>query len=191
MERLPRSELSDPLHDHVPAGLAARNDQLAGCNKRGHTLVGLRPRECSRLIGPEWKSLSLMSCLDANPEVRFAHKFYARSLERASDFLDRIEVGFNPAFKPLEPTNCHDCHTRLESKPILPPAEKRSRCLDLPHVNKHPEPPTSLPPKRRAAASQEVYDVSRKFPRVGFLKFSLSGPQDDTVCYKIRCVALL
>jgi hypothetical protein len=69
--------------------------------------------------------------------VRFAHKFNARSLERASDFLDRIEVGFNPVFKPLEPANCHDCHTRLESKPILPPAEKRSRCLDLPHVNKH------------------------------------------------------
>jgi two-component system, OmpR family, response regulator len=83
--------------------------------------------------------------------VRFAHKFNARSLERAPDFLDRIEVGFNPAFKPLKPANCHDCHTRLESKPILPPAEKRSRCLDLPHVNEHPDPPTSLPPKKKSS----------------------------------------
>jgi hypothetical protein len=97
----------------------------------------MRPRACQRLIGPKQESLSLTSRLDANPEVRFAHKLNARPLERASNFLDRIEVGFNPVFKPLEPANCHDCHTGLESKSILPPAEKRSRCLDLPHINKH------------------------------------------------------
>jgi hypothetical protein len=32
-----------------------------------------------------------------------------------------------------------------------------------------------------------VSDVSREFPRVSVLKFSVSGRQDDTLCYKIGC----
>ena len=41
------------------------------------------------------------------------------------------------------------------------------------------------------AASLELYDVSREFPRVTVLKFSMSGGGKYTVCYKIGCVACL
>ena len=36
-------------------------------------------------------------------------------------------------------------------------------------------------------ASLEVFNVSREFPRVSVLKFSMSGRQDDTLRYKIGC----
>jgi hypothetical protein len=36
-------------------------------------------------------------------------------------------------------------------------------------------------------ASLEVSNVSREFPRLSVLKFSMSGRQDDTLRYKIGC----
>ena len=36
-------------------------------------------------------------------------------------------------------------------------------------------------------ASLEAFNVSREFPRVSVLKFSMSGRQDDTLRYKIGC----
>jgi two-component system OmpR family response regulator len=60
----------------------------------------------------------------------------------------------------------------------------------------HPRNKASVEPSiRRSAAtspkgrqaSLEVSDVSREFPRVPVLKFSMSGRQDDTLRYKIGC----
>jgi hypothetical protein len=45
-----------------------------------------------------------------------------------------------------------------------------------------------LLPKGREAPL-EVPDVSREFPRATVLKFSMSGLQNDTLCYKIGSVA--
>jgi hypothetical protein len=36
-------------------------------------------------------------------------------------------------------------------------------------------------------ASLEVFDVSREFPGVTVVKFTMSDRLDDTLCYKIGC----
>jgi hypothetical protein len=44
--------------------------------------------------------------------------------------------------------------------------------------------------KEGREASLEVSDVSREFPRVTVLKFSMSDRQDDTLCYKVDVACL-